>query len=203
MTLTIHKVTCFITRSGSSGPELLLFHHPNAETQIPAGTVNHGEDTECAARREAAEESGLDGLVFIRPLGESEEPPPPGHVQISHPTIVYSRPDYGSFDWARFRIGLLVEVLRQEAGFSQVRYEENDRCFEPQFTTYSITGWVPDESLTNLCIRHFYLFDVPGESPLRWSVATDNHLFELFWAPIDDLPAIIPPQDGWLKWLII
>lgn len=201
MTKPIHKVTCFITHSGTSGPELLLFHHPNAGTQIPAGTVNPGEDIETAAHREASEESGLNGLVLIRLLGKSDEPPTPGYVMVAQPSPVYSHPDLSSCAWAHFRSGLPLEVLRQEAGFTQVRFEEKDRYIDPQFTTFSITGWVPDEALTNQCIRSFYLFLAPGDTPEQWCVTTDDHIFELFWAPLNDLPAIVPPQDGWLKWL--
>jgi 8-oxo-dGTP pyrophosphatase MutT (NUDIX family) len=201
MIKTVHKVTCFITRIGRNGSELLLFNHPRAGVQIPAGTVNPGEDIESAARREAAEESGIDDLVLIRSLGETDEPLPPGYVLVAHPTPVYSRPHPSSFDWAHFRTGLQVEMLRHEESFSQVRFDENEREFDPQYITYSITGWVPDEALTLERIRHFYLFEALGEHPLRWSVAIDNHVFVLFWAPLNDLPAIIPPQDGWLKYL--
>ncbi len=49
MTGIVYKVTCFITQVHKNGPELLLFNHPNAGTQIPAGTVNPGEDIEAAA----------------------------------------------------------------------------------------------------------------------------------------------------------
>jgi 8-oxo-dGTP pyrophosphatase MutT (NUDIX family) len=59
MSLTRHKVTCFITRQRRQGQELLLINHPNAGVQIPAGTVEPGEDLETAAIREAVEESGL------------------------------------------------------------------------------------------------------------------------------------------------
>jgi len=202
MTNPVHKVTCFITRSGRIGPELLLFHHPNAGIQIPAGTVDPDEDIESAAHREAAEESGLDDLLLIRSLGKSDEPPPPGYALVAHPTPVYSRPDAASFDWAHFRTGLTVEVLRHEAGFTQVRFEEKDRDINPQYNTYSITGWVPDEALLDQQVRHFYLFEAPGETRQQWSVTTDNHVYELFWAPIKNLPAIVPPQDGWLKYLM-
>jgi 8-oxo-dGTP pyrophosphatase MutT (NUDIX family) len=201
MTNPVHKVTCFITRSGKNGTELLLFNHPTSGIQIIAGTVSLGEDIESAARREAAEESGLDGWVLIRSLGESDEPPPPGYILIAQPTSVYSRPNLGSFDWAHFRTGLLVEVLRHEAGFTQVRFEEIDRYLDPQYTTYNIIGWVPDEALTIHRTRHYYLFNAPNPTPARWSVVTDNHVFELFWAALDDLPTIIPPQDDWLKYL--
>ena len=200
MSQTVHKVTCFITRPGDRGTDLLLFHHPNAGVQIPAGTVEPGEAPEAAAMREAAEESGLTGLVLLRSLREVDDPPPKGYILVAHPTPVYSRPQMGSLDWAHFRTGLPVEELRHEAGFTQVRYEEHDRFPDPQYATYNITGWVPDEALTSQRTRHFYQFSAPSQTPEKWSVAIDNHVFELFWAPLNDLPPIVPPQDGWLKY---
>jgi hypothetical protein len=97
---------------------------------------------------------------------------------------------------------MVVEVLRLAAGFTQVRYEESDRYFNPQYITYNITGWVPDEALTDQLVRHFYQFEAVDETPKNWSVATDNHIFELFWVPLNDLPPIVPPQDGWVKYLM-
>ncbi len=35
----IEKLTAFVTRPTSNGYELLLFEHPTAGIQIPAGTV--------------------------------------------------------------------------------------------------------------------------------------------------------------------
>jgi ADP-ribose pyrophosphatase YjhB (NUDIX family) len=96
----IHKVTCFITRNGNQGIELLLFFHPNAGIQVPAGTDNLGEEPETAARREAAEETGLKGLFLLRSLGEVHDPAPDGYLLVAYPTPVYSRPDSSSFDWA-------------------------------------------------------------------------------------------------------
>ena len=42
----------------------------------------------------------------------------------------------------------------------------------------------------------------PGAAslPVSWEQRTDNHLFRPFWAPLDNLPAIIPPQDAWLAY---
>ena len=140
MNSPVHKVTCFITRYQKSGHELLLFNHPNVGVQIPAGTVNPGEDLESAARREASEETGLSDLVLERSLGEAEDPPLPGYVLVAHPTPVYSRPDTCSYDWAHFRTGLPVQVLRHAAGFTQVCFEETDRYLDPQYSTYNITG---------------------------------------------------------------
>ena len=202
MTNPADKVTCFITRPADEGTELLLFNHPHAGVQIPAGTVNPGEEIETAARREAAEESGLDNLILLGALGEQDDTPPAGHLVVSLPTPVYSRPDGNSLAWAHFNTGLLVEKLRQAAGFTQISYAETDRYIDPQYTTYCITGWVPDETLTHQRIRHFYLFEASGETHPQWSVSTDNHIFELFWALLNDLPPIAPPQDSWLKWLM-
>jgi len=167
--------------------------------QIPAGTVNQGENPESTARREGAEETGLEGLVLMRSLGQVDDLPRLGYVLVAQHTLVYSRPDKSSFDWVHLPTGLPVKVLRHSAGLTQICYEENDRYIEPQYTTYSITGWVPDEALTNHCVRHFYLFDAPNPSPERWSVGVDNHIFELFWAPLNDLPSIVPSQDSWLN----
>ena len=48
MTGIIHKVTCFITRRSKNELELLIFNQPDAGTQIPARTVESGEDIEAA-----------------------------------------------------------------------------------------------------------------------------------------------------------
>ncbi|NJD59918.1 MAG: NUDIX domain-containing protein, partial [Anaerolineae bacterium] len=137
MSKAVNKVTCFITRPGNNGTQLLLFNHPHVGVQIPAGTVNPGEDIQAAACREAAEESGLDSLVLVRLLGEADDPPPPGVRLTSHSTTVYSRPDIASMDWAHFRAGLPVEVLRQAEGFTQVRYVEHDSFQNPCYVTYN------------------------------------------------------------------
>jgi hypothetical protein len=94
-----------------------------------------------------------------------------------------------------------VEVLRHSAGFTQVRFEETDRYVDPQFASYTITGWVPNETLTNRRIRHFYLFDALIPTPDHWLVSVDYTVFDLFWASLKKLPPIIPPQIGWLRWL--
>ncbi len=65
------KVVAYITR----GDELLVFRHtefPEAGIQVPAGTVEPGEDSEAAVLREAREETGLDLLSVRSFLGERE-----------------------------------------------------------------------------------------------------------------------------------
>jgi ADP-ribose pyrophosphatase YjhB (NUDIX family) len=62
----VGKVTSFVTRLGSDGPEVCVFAHPLAGVQFPAGTLLPDEDPCDGARREAYEETGLDGLALVR-----------------------------------------------------------------------------------------------------------------------------------------
>lgn len=155
----IEKVTAFITRK--AGRDLLLFEHPNAGVQIPAGTVEDDETPEEAAVREGVEETGLTSLSIRRYLGYREETLPEGQKIIVKRTKVYARPDVASFDWAFLRKGIRVAVNRRSAGFSQVTYEEFDRVPDPQYVTMHITGWVPDGVLADAVKRHFFHLSRP------------------------------------------
>jgi len=69
MTTEIKKVVAYIT----SGRRLLVFEHtefPEAGIQVPAGTVDPGEDPQTAVLREAYEETGLSNLKLVRALGK-------------------------------------------------------------------------------------------------------------------------------------
>jgi 8-oxo-dGTP pyrophosphatase MutT (NUDIX family) len=66
------KVTAFVVRDTTAGRQVLLFRHPSAGIQIPAGTVEAGEAPAVAALREGREETGLRDLAIVRPLGISE-----------------------------------------------------------------------------------------------------------------------------------
>jgi len=195
----LEKITAFVTRSGLNGLELLVFQHPTAGIQIPAGTVEEGETIEQAAFREVAEETGLYDISLRRYLGWRDEVPARFTHVIYRETKVYSRPDLKSFDWASFRRGIGVRMQRQANGFAQVTYDESNRYPDPEFITYSITGWVPLECLAAVNRRHFFHFTFHGTAPERWEQFSDNHLFQPFWAPFDHLPAIVEPQHTWLE----
>ena len=56
------KVLAYVTRMNAGTREVLVFEHcdfPEAGIQVPAGTVETGEELESAAKREVLEESGL------------------------------------------------------------------------------------------------------------------------------------------------
>lgn len=63
------KVFAYITYE----QRLLVFSHPyepEAGIQVPAGTLEAGEDAATGVLREAVEETGLSNLVLVRKLGE-------------------------------------------------------------------------------------------------------------------------------------
>ncbi|MBN1287486.1 MAG: NUDIX domain-containing protein [Anaerolineae bacterium] len=193
----VEKVTAFITR----GQELLVFEHPNAGVQIPAGTVEVGEAPEAAALREAGEETGLASLSIRRYLGCAERTLTGEWRLIGAPTRVYARPDLASFDWAYIRRGIWVKRLREAGEFAQIKYEEFDRVPDSQYVTMCILGWVPQAVLCDTLRRHFFHLAFEGRTEASWTVEVDNHTFRLFWAPLADLPEIVSPQDEWLGFL--
>ena len=69
--VVIRKAFAYITNRG----RLLVFEHPDhpdAGIQVPAGTIESGEEPADAVMREAFEETGLAGLKLATFLGESE-----------------------------------------------------------------------------------------------------------------------------------
>ncbi len=195
------KVTAFVTRPSSRGDELLLFEHPYAGIQIPAGTMEPGETPEQTALREAQEETGLTGLTVSRFLGEADFHCAEDERYMLRRAKVYSRPDPTSFDWAMLPRAAYVRLHRQAGGFSQVSYQETDRYPDPRYISYQITGWVADDALADRQRRYFYLLACDEKTPERWTAATDNHVFTLFWVPLAALPEIVLPQQPWLEYL--
>ena len=195
----LEKVTAFILRPAPSGMEILLLEHPFAGYQFPAGTVKIGESPEDAVVREVAEETGLPNLTIEKLIGHRDTIMPAGKAVLVAPTTVFSRPDSGSIDWINLQPGMWLDVLRKKDGYTQINYEEPDQLPDPNFTTYQITGWVPDDVLSNLQRRYFFRFLFIGKTPFTWKVNTDHHTFTLRWYPLDDLPQLISPQDNWLR----
>lgn len=64
----IKKVAALVLREGSDGQELLVFDHPTESdgilVQLPAGTIERGEDPDVAVLRELREETGVNGRLL-------------------------------------------------------------------------------------------------------------------------------------------
>jgi 8-oxo-dGTP pyrophosphatase MutT (NUDIX family) len=201
MTRIIEKVTAFVTRGLGVGRELLLFEHPYAGIQIPAGMVDPGETPEDAALREVREETGLAGAHIVKFLGVEDEKIPENSGVVIPPAVVYSRPDLTSFDWVNIRSAVQVKIEREGEGFKQITYIEPDQVPNPNYVSMQITGWIQDESLADARRRYFFHLASEDQSKDRWEVFSDNHTFSPFWASLDNLPEIISPQDEWLKFI--
>ncbi|MCY9668236.1 NUDIX domain-containing protein [Paenibacillus alginolyticus] len=194
------KVTCFITREKDAKIELLLIQHPNAGIQFPAGTVEMNEDFKQSALREAFEETGLNEFLTCIHIGKQEINLSDDKYVIYQNARVYSRPELSSFNWAEIRRGTAVQHERKHGEFIQISYIEGDKYPEPSYTTYQITGWVEETDLASTVERHFY--HLHTECNLnQWTQEADNHLFKLFWSPLDKLPEIMSPQYEWLKYV--
>jgi 8-oxo-dGTP pyrophosphatase MutT (NUDIX family) len=201
MNRIVEKVTAFVTRQTENGCELLLIRHPFAGVQIPAGTVEPDESPEQAALREISEETGLTLPLPPTHLGSQETQLPEGEAVILPPATVYARPDTSSFDWIKIQSAVQIKVLRKAPGFTQISYTEPDQVPDPNYVSMQITGWVPDDFLAQVRIRHFFYLKFEGITEPQWHQFSDHHTFTVFWAPWDDLPGIIPPQDTWLTYL--
>jgi 8-oxo-dGTP pyrophosphatase MutT (NUDIX family) len=201
MSAVYEKVTAFVVRRSEDGHDLLLFEHPSAGIQLPAGSVEPGEAARDAALREAREETGLADLAIRQELGHVDTALTDERRLIRTTTTVYARPTVQSFGWARLDRGLWVRCERRAEGFAQVNYAEWDHWERRAYISYQITGWVPETALAAVERRHFFLLTATGATAERWPVVDGVHRFILFWAPIAALPAIVPTQHAWLAML--
>lgn len=69
MTRDLAKVAALITHGTGASRRLLVFEHPSGGIQVPAGSVEPGEDPAAAVLREVHEESGLTTAQIVRALG--------------------------------------------------------------------------------------------------------------------------------------
>jgi 8-oxo-dGTP pyrophosphatase MutT (NUDIX family) len=197
----VGKVTAFVMQQREGADELLLLYHPYAGIQLPAGTVELGEDPSAAALREAQEETGLTDLTWGGMLGTVQEKLPAGRAIMALTTPVYTTPDLRSSARAQLRLGLVVELVRAAGDFLQVRFIENNRYPDPEYLTFELLGWVPAVSVTEEVIRHFAWFTAPASTPSSWTHFDDFHNFTLRWHRLDALPELVAPQAPWLRFL--
>ncbi|MEZ4865356.1 MAG: NUDIX domain-containing protein [Caldilineaceae bacterium] len=201
MANVLEKVTAFVVRIHRDEHQLLLFEHPTAGIQVPAGTVEAGEAPATAALREAQEETGLAEFTGCHYLATTQDRLAEDEQVIFQTTPIYGRPAADAIVWATLRNGLRVKVVRQQDSFTQVTYQEYDRVPDPTYVSLSITGWAPASALATMQVRHFYLLPFAGASAARWQVHNDHYWFTLFWAPLHQLPPLVPPQQPWLSYI--
>ena len=205
MNEVIQKVTAFIIREKAGVKELLVFKHPTAGVQIPAGTVEKGEDIQTAVKREVYEETGLQFVEIENYLGCFENELENNERIISETTQVYIEPNLRAIPYKRkLPKGLTVDYLSTQGDFTRISYieYEYDKFHKPICIDTNITGWVPNENLSAQKKRHFFLMSTQEETADTWELKSDmGHIFKPYWTLLSPKPEIIPPQDRWLDFV--
>ena len=157
----VQKVTAFIVRESNGVKELLVFKHPTAGIQIPAGTVEEGEDIETAVKREVYEETGLQSIEIENYLGCFENELENNERIIVETTQVYIEPNLNAIPYKRkLPKGLTVDYLSTREDFTHISYIEYgyDQFYEPICIDTNITGWVPNKNISAQKKRHFFYY---------------------------------------------
>ena len=205
MNKIVQKVTAFIVRERKGIKELLVFKHPTTGIQIPAGTVEVGEDLETAVKREAYEETCLQFVEIENYLGCLENELENDQRIIAETTQVYIEPNLSAVPYKRkLPKGLTVGYLSTQEDFTQISYieYEYDKFHKPICIDANITGWVPNENLSVQKKRHFFHLSTQEETADAWELKSDmGHIFKPYWTPLSPKPKIIPPQDRWLDFV--
>lgn len=197
---TVHKVTAFVTRDLKDHREILVFQHPTAGIQLPAGTVELGEDIEIAVIREAQEETGIQSFHIQSHLGDIENELNDRECIITQTVQARLEPDEKSMPYERtFGRGGTVTFHESINGWSHISYNEYNQVPNPQSISWRIDGWVPNEAISHDKPRHFYHLTTPEKTPERWSLKADGHIYAPFWMPLSPKPSLTPRQSGWLE----
>ena len=205
MNRVVQKVTAFIVREKDGVKELLVFKHPTAGIQIPAGTVEAGEALETAVKREVYEETGLRSVEIENYLGCFENELEDNQRIIAETTQVYIEPNLTAIPYKRkLSKGLTVDYLSTQEDFTRISYieYEYDKFHKPICIDANITGWVPNKNLSAQKERHFFLMSAQAQTANAWELKSDQgHIFKPYWTPLSPKPNIISPQNRWLDFV--
>ena len=203
MNEVVQKVTAFIVRERNDIRELLVFKHATAGIQIPAGTVEEGEDLETAVKREAYEETGLKFVEIEEYLGCIENELENNQRIIAETTQVYIEPNLNAMPYQeKLTKGMAVDYHSTREDFTLMSYIEYDRHPNPTCICYNITGWVPNENISAQKERHFFHLSTQEKTEDAWELKSDmGHIFKPYWTPLSPKPEIIPPQNKWLDFV--
>ena len=205
MNKVIQKVTAFIVRERDGVKELLVFKHPTAGVQIPAGTVEKGEDIETAVKRETYEETGLQFVEIENYLGCFENELENNQRIVAETTEVYIEPNLKAIPYKRkLPKGLTIDYCSRQENFTSISYieYEYDEFHKPICIDTNITGWVPNENLSAQKKRHFFHLSTQEKTADAWELKSDmGHIFKPYWTPLLPKPNIISPQNKWLDFV--
>jgi 8-oxo-dGTP pyrophosphatase MutT (NUDIX family) len=202
------KVTAFVTRESERGRELLVFRHPSAGVQLPAGTVEPGETPEEAVLRELSEETGLTDVEIVRPLGlmtmDDEEIGLDDDEFLLLRTVSRMRypgePDVPR--WRRIRRGQRVHVVAQQGEYVKIHYYRYQLLKGGDFDVMRcVSGWIEMDALTKNMNRYLYHLRTNRPTADTWEKRADHHhVFSMYWVPLNTDPKLVKGLGKWLVW---
>ena len=190
----VGKVAAFITRDTPAERQLLVFRHPDAGIQLPAGTIEVDETPEAALLREVREETGL-AVEIVAHLDILEQTLEDGNRALTEDYILEVEPGDRGRLVSRQTRGAPVRVIEVEDDYTHVwyRFKLEAGVLHPDL---HYTGWLPSRYLTDTLSRHLFHLKPSAPTPDRWSVEADRHTFALYWASLD--VQLVAPQQPWL-----
>ncbi len=197
---TIAKVTAFVTRRAPSGDghELLVFRHPDAGIQLPAGSVEPGESPAAAALREVEEETGLRETQLVAHLGTRVTDLHDVKAFLADAPLL-AGPSPGAALLTTLPRGWWCRPLGWQGDYCEVRYEELDRNTQPEQVIVRFTGWVRSDLLAGRMERAYFHVSCTRPAPDRWQQrAEDRFDFACHWLPLVPKPDIRSPQQAWI-----
>ena len=197
---TIEKVTAFITKEFKGRRNLLLFKHPLAGIQVPAGTVDLGEKPVQAVLREVEEETQISSYDTVRELDVIDEELPEEERMLLRMSKLFSEPAYDSssegFVMTR---GSIARVLKYCGDFAFVEAEPMDLRNKPAARNETMNGYVRRSILTREVRRYIFHLETKANCLETWQVQADGHTFDLYWAVLESGLRINPCQQPLLE----
>ncbi len=197
----MHKVVAFVIRGEGMAVQLLTIDHPDAGWQLPAGTVEEGEEPDTAVCRELYEEANLTNLALVHKLATFNQLT--GNQRVMRQTVqlqASTESDAPLLPHILRRGWYVREVMRQK-GMVQVCYEERmHHGNQPGEVLLSWQGWVSETAVTPTLIRHLYHFRPCTELPDEWLADPGDHghkSWRLFWQPLTSAE-LVQGQQEWL-----
>jgi 8-oxo-dGTP pyrophosphatase MutT (NUDIX family) len=202
------KVTAFVTREKEHGRELLVFRHPTAGVQLPAGTIEPGETPEQAVLRELGEETGINQVEIVRSLGmmtmDDEEIGLDSDEYLLLRDVRRMRypgePDVPR--WRRIRRGQRVHIVGQEGDYVKINYYQFKLINSMDFDVLRcVAGWIEADALTKDLERHLFHLRPTAPTPEQWEKRADHHhIFSMYWVPLTKDPTLVRGLRKWLVW---
>ncbi len=175
----------------------MVFDHDRSGVQVPAGTVEPGEDIRLAAIRELEEETEVTVSDVVHLASFPEFPDPDERVCVEAVPLL-AEPVDGASVLILDLFRTVVRLHEERVDWSNVGVEEWDLDVDPPRMAGSVKGWVRTTALATSQMRHLYTCDAPPGVRESWELIAEGiYLFRCHWAPLDDA-GLLAVHQAWV-----